>query len=96
VNKGDTDKGNGVVTTGVDHCHKKTDCASCNSKNKCGWCKDGARNVCSATCDVKATAADCDALNQVRPASLPVERCRCHNTILNNSAASFRYRPPRG
>ena len=34
----------------VDPCATKTDCASCNMKSICGWCVDGARNVCSSTC----------------------------------------------
>ena len=47
----------------VDPCATKTDCASCNMKSICGWCVDGARNVCSSTCAPESTVDDCTSWN---------------------------------
>jgi hypothetical protein len=48
----------------VDACATVVDCEHCNAKPSCGWCQDGTRHVCSGSCAVSSTVAECDAYNQ--------------------------------
>lgn len=50
--------------SGLDKCATVIDCEHCNAKPTCGWCKDGSRHVCSGSCAVSSTVAQCDASNQ--------------------------------
>lgn len=47
----------------VDECATIVDCEHCNAKPSCGWCEDGTRHVCSGSCAVSSTVAECDATN---------------------------------